>query len=316
METKLYIGAAGYDSIALPIVVTCCCINSISLKAPKLYKSLKTNFNSPFKKRMEVLSESIIDYKVGYIYPDELILYDKQTKVRQVILNITIQQYFKYPNSEIIIGHDLPSLGKNTSFPLTTTNKSSIERNLANYQAQTLREPYIIKAHQVAPQYEFKQNRGLAKYSHYFQILKHGISRYHHSISKQTFYNLYRDISLRSSQSYEKFYQFYEKTPYWWIRDYNQDFKDMFPERLKRRIEHKINYYNDLDKNINSYGSYVGGLLSLLPNDIPTDFEQWVINNTPKEEIIITNNDHYFQYFQYCYYNTENIKYFYAEENK
>lgn len=284
---KLYVGVAGYDTIALPIVVVCCKIDAISLKAKDLYRKMRTSFKASFKDRMEVLKDCVIDYKAAYVYPDELTIYDKRTKISQCISNIVIQQYYKHQPDEIIISRDVPSISAGQEFlPMRCVIKSSLERNLANYQAQALREPYIIKAHQSYPQYEFISNRGEAKYKHYLAILKHGISRHHHSISKQSFYVLYRDLSLKENPILAEFYPYYKKTPKWWFDFYDQPIKDMYKGVVKDRIERTAEHLLEQKKLAKRLKDPIAAkYLSPLLKEPPQEFIQWVEDNAPSEQL-------------------------------
>lgn len=283
-ENKLFVGVAGYDTIAMPIVVVCCKFNAISLKFPALYRQLRKNFNSPYKQRMQVLQESDLDYRAAFIYPDELEQIEKRTKVANSLSNVVIQQFYNHSPSEICISRDVPSVSSGQSFLPITKVTSLMETNLANYQAQILREPYIIKAHQSFPQYEFNKNRGEAKYTHYLSILRYGLSRHHHPLPSQVFYNLFRDLSLKGNPILTEFYPYYLKSPKWWIDHYGTPLKDMFNSKMQNRIEDTSNYLLKQKKLANKLdNSEMARYLSPLFKEPPKEFIEWVEKNKPEE---------------------------------
>lgn len=282
-NTTLYIGTAGYDTVALPIVVVCCKISSVSVDAGRLYNRLRTLYSAPFEDRMNVLRDSEVDYRASYIYPDEFQRSEKRLKVSKAISNVAIQQFYKHKPNKIIMSHDVPS-PHTKHLPIDRQKKSSIELNIANYQAQILREPYIIKADQICPHFEFQKNRGKPDYKHYLLILKYGLTRFHHSISEVTFNKAYRELVSRKHKLLFDFYPYYKNPPSWWDEYFDTPFRKCLGNKVKNEIEDAYKYVRDYRLLKMAYGEKMAKFLAPPVKPVSPNFVKWVEDNKPKEE--------------------------------
>jgi len=272
----VYINAIGYRDIAFPIV-------GVALKFSEVSKR-EYNVNTITKaQRQKILKESDFDKQAGYLFPDEFTLFTKHRKTSQLLENLALMMSYRCDDDDIFICSDLPGI-RGTS--LTVSYGSRREINLALWQAESLREPYIKMANEVKPQFEFTSNKGEPTRRHYKSIFKYGLTRYHHSITPYSLAKYVLDLAKKKDEDLRFFFPYFKKPPKWWWEICSENPTSFYTEKELKFIE-KV--YRDIittgkrEKLIKDKKTF-----NLLKSPgkskpIPERFKKWLEDNKPED---------------------------------
>ncbi|MFB6283751.1 MAG: hypothetical protein ABEK59_07435 [Halobacteria archaeon] len=254
---------SGYDKFVGPIIVVVASIDAVSFQVKANHKE----FSPSWRQRRKAVEESAVTYRVNYIFPDELEGSRKVKKVSKAIERLAIIMQFYTQADRVYAPGYLPTPGK-----LFEDLKSSPELRLTKYIADTLRRPYVLKAHQAHPIYEFQKNDGGLDRQHILNLLRHGPTRYHHSLYPQLFVNsIRRMIRKRRIDYLRPVRPFLYQGPRWWKRQFDKPFPDYFKERDRRHLDEVL------------YGVGCSLKLNQTPDQKhPPSFQRWVLENAPE----------------------------------
>lgn len=272
----IYINAIGYRDIAFPIVGV----------AIKFYEVSKREYDiNTIKKvkRQELIRESKFDNKVGYLFPDEFTLFTKHHKTAQLLENLALIMSYKHKDNDIIVCSDLPGIGNKS---LNVNSGFGRELNIALWQADSYREPYIVMANEVKPHFEFTSNKGEPTRRHYKSIFKYGLTKYHHSITPYSLAKYILDLAKKKENDLKFFYPYLKNTPKWWWELSSEEPTSFYTEQELSLI---TKTYNDIIKTqkrerlIKDKKTY-----NLLKSPgkskpVPNKFKKWLKENEPED---------------------------------
>ena len=190
---------------------------------------------------------------------------------------------YKHNDDDILVCSDLPGI-RGTSLNVSYGSGRGI--NLALWQADSFREPYIKMANEVKPQFEFTRNKGEPTRRHYKSIFKFGLTRYHHSITPYSLAKYILDLAKKKDNELRFFYPFLEKPPRWWSDICSDEPTSFYTEeelKLIRKTHSDIINTARREKQIKDKKTY-----NLLKSPgkskpIPEEFKKWLKENEPED---------------------------------
>lgn len=266
----LYSTIVGSDALALPIIfLTVRFYHIHNLEKIKRIKNI-----SP-KQRKIILSNSEYEHYYAVMYPDEFNYHNKNIKLRNKFNSSTIYGLCKTGEREVTKFKHHPSLQQ---LKTVSVNKCA-ELRVASLIADSIRTKLSQPAAACKPEFSFAKHSGYATNTHYLEIFKHGLSRFHHSLNPLMFINFFfRKID--KEDTYPLLKECIHKEPWWWKYNYEDSFYSYFTEDDDDYLSRLEEYFNtprlkDLD---------VERLLKplRLSNHHKKEFVNWLENNEPE----------------------------------
>jgi hypothetical protein len=259
----------GNRDLAFPIVAVAVKFNAIPIRKYKVDELTKED-------RALLLEESDFIYKKSFLYPNELTEFNKRRKIADLLERVIYFLSYKTQDFDVVTCKDLPPI----HFPDVKYYQTSEELRLALWKAEQLRFPYIVKAHQAKPYFDWINNQGASNKSHYKKILQYGFTRHHHSVTPYHLISYIYRLYQKQDLEFDWFYKFISKTPRWWwhycdtpIRDFFEDHELRGMKDLVTRIHRERDRHKSRD-----YRKFLKG-----KRKVPSQFKEWMNENKPDD---------------------------------
>lgn len=212
------VNAIGYRNIALPVVVIATKFFAVPIKDYDPNYTLE-------EERQQLLQDSIFKSKQAILHPDEIEIETKQRKLSSLMEYAASLLAYQTGDRDITVARNLPV--PNPPNMNVQRRDTSLELNITLWEAERVRNRYVVLADQARPQYEFRSNKGEPTRRHYKILFERGPCRVHHSITPYGLAKYVYDLACKKDPDLEYFYEYVKKPPRWWYdyTDYHiQDF--------------------------------------------------------------------------------------------
>lgn len=269
MKFIITVNLIGNRDLAFPIVAVAVKFNAIPVREYDINVLTRED-------RALLLEESDFVYKKAFLFPNELTEFNKRRKVADLLERVIYFLSYETQDFDVVTCKDLPAI----HFPNVQYHQTSRELRLALWKAEQLRLPYIVKAHQAKPYFNWISNQGGANRPHYKKILQYGFTRHHHSVTPYHLVSYIYRLYQKQDLEFDWFYKFVKNTPRWWWHYCDTAIEDFFEEEELKGMKNLVARIHKERRRlrIKDYRKLLKG-----KSRVPRQFREWMSENKPHD---------------------------------